>query len=92
MTAWITIIGSSAVVGFLLSYIFKKRKVVGVLTAPIIPLLGLLVFLLHQEYCEPYTGGGASLWPVAWIFGGTVGGATSILVFIYNRERLIRQK
>jgi hypothetical protein len=33
--------------------------------------LGFLGWLLFCEYVLPYQGGGASMWPIALIFGGT---------------------
>jgi hypothetical protein len=90
MMIWTTIVISSATIGFLCSCFMKGLP--GLLTAAAMPALGLLAFLLYQEYYQPSTGGGASMWPIALLFGGTIGGATSVLVFVFNQQRLKKRK
>ena len=48
----------------------RGRK--AVLIGAVIPWLGLLAWLLYHEFLVPYQGGGASMWPIAQLFGGTV--------------------
>jgi len=52
--------------------------------------LGLLAWLLYNEYFVPYQGGGASMWPIAQLFGGTfaatVAGASAGLVWVIQRK------
>lgn len=38
----------------------------------VIPWFVLLAFILYAEYFTPYQGGGASMWPIAQLVGGTV--------------------
>ncbi len=49
-------------------------------------LLGCTIvpaFILFVEFVLPYQGGGASMWPIAIIFGGAYGAASSAVgVFI----------
>jgi hypothetical protein len=44
-----------------------------------IPWSGLLACLLFSEYCLPYRGGGASMWPIAQLFGGTIAAGTGVV-------------
>ncbi len=68
----------AAVVGFvfrLLSFPPKKAWLIGCVVVP--------AFVLFAEFVLPYQGGGASMWPIALIFGGAYGAASSGLgVFI----------
>jgi hypothetical protein len=45
---------------------------------------GVLAWLLFFEYCVPYQGGGASMWPIAQMVGGTfaavVAGCTAAII------------
>jgi hypothetical protein len=54
--------------------------------------LGLLAALLFSEYCLPYQGGGASMLPIAQLFGGTfaaiVAGCTAGIVLLLDRKRI----
>lgn len=34
-----------------------------------LPAVGFVSFLLHDAYIAPYRGGGASMWPIAVLFG-----------------------
>jgi putative exporter of polyketide antibiotics len=70
MAQWLTIIGLSALVGFLCAH--KLHGAWGGVAAGAIPWFGLLGWLLYNEYFVPYQGGGASMWPVAQLFAGTV--------------------
>jgi hypothetical protein len=78
--AWITIITPSILIGFILAYFFKGR--IGIILAGLIPWLGLLGALLYQEYFIPYQGGGASMWPIAQLFGGTIAAIIGITAYI----------
>jgi hypothetical protein len=37
------------------------------------------VFVLLSEFVLPYQGGGASMWPIALVFGGIYGAASSLV-------------
>jgi len=56
-----------------------------------LPWLGLLAYLLYNEYVLPYRGGGASMWPVAQLFGGTLaaftGASAALAVLLFRRWR-----
>lgn len=61
---------------------FSGKK--GAVCAAAVPWFGMLAWLLYREFFVPYSGGGASMWPVAQLFGGTaaaVVGLTSYLFF-----------
>lgn len=49
------------------------------------------LFILLEEFVLPYQGGGASMWPIAVVFGGAYGAAASgagVLVgeFVFRGE------
>ena len=77
--AWITIIVPSILFGITLAYFIKGRS--GKILAGLIPWLGLLASLLYQEYFVPYQGGGASMWPIAQLFGGTVAAFVGVVSY-----------
>jgi hypothetical protein len=64
------IVIGSILVGVAVSVLFKSKAAVPV--AALIAWLLLLAYLLFNEYVLPYRGGGASMWPVAQLVGGTV--------------------
>lgn len=57
---------SSFVIGFAVGF-FTNNKVLG----GAIPWTAFLVLTLYMEYFVPYSGGGASMWPIAVLFAGT---------------------
>ncbi len=46
-----------------------------ILLGAALPWLGVLAWLLYNEYFVPYQGGGASMWPIALIFAGSIAAA-----------------
>ena len=70
MLAWILIVGLSALVGVICGRYLRGR--LGGFLSAAIPWFGLLAWLLIDEYLLPYRGGGASMWPIAQLFAGTV--------------------
>jgi len=87
--AWITIIVPSLLTGFMLAYFIRGR--IGLILAVLIPWLGLLAALLYQEYFVPYQGGGASMWPIAQLFGGTVAAIAGIAAYEIGKIMFGRQ-
>ena len=49
----------------------RVRSAMAIVLAGGAAWLGFLAWLLICEYVLPYQGGGASMWPIAQIFGGT---------------------
>lgn len=88
MNAWTITAVLSAVVGAASALTIRGRK--ASFFGAAIPWLGLLAWLLYHEYFVPYQGGGASMWPVAQVFFGTLGaltgGCTATLVRFLRRE------
>jgi len=82
MNPWIPLIGLSAMAGAIAAVTVRGRR--GILIGGAVPWFGLLGWLLYNEYFVPYRGGGASMWPIAQLFGGTiaalVGAGTAVLV------------
>ena len=70
MNIWIPITVFSATVG-LIAGLAARRLSMAVVTGAVIPWLGLLGYLLYNEYYVPYQGGGASMWLIAQLVGGT---------------------
>ncbi len=76
MIVWLSILIPSAIIGCMCCYFCKNRF--GVMLAGGIPWFGLLAVLLYHEYFVPYQGGGASMWPIAQLFAGTIAAGTGI--------------
>jgi hypothetical protein len=70
MSDWLAIIGLSALVGFACSRLLTGT--IAWVVSALLPWLGMLAWLLYNEYFVPYQGGGASMWPIAQLFAGTV--------------------
>ncbi|EDY86337.1 hypothetical protein GP5015_1811 [gamma proteobacterium HTCC5015] len=54
------------------------------------PWLALLAAILYAEYVLPYEGGGASMWPIAQLVGGTAAafsGYQSYRFYLRRRHR-----
>lgn len=70
MGIWIPIIGLSAAIGVVAGLVLRRLSV-AVVAGAAIPWLGMLGFLLFNEYVVPAQGGGASMWPIALLIAGT---------------------
>ncbi len=70
LLAWTALVVPSALWGVLCALRFRS-KFTGIAAAAV-PWFVLLLFILFSEYYLPYQGGGASMWPIAQLFGGTV--------------------
>lgn len=77
MQSWIVLITVSSVIGILTQIYIRNRF--ACFLAAFIPWVLFLAFILYEVYFIPYQGGGASMWPIAIIFGGT---AAAIIGFI----------
>jgi hypothetical protein len=67
---WIPIIGLSVLAGVVSALLIKSRA--NIVVGAAVPWLGVLAWLLYNEYYVPYQGGGASMWPIALIFAGSI--------------------
>ena len=74
---WSILIGLSALAGVVCGSIVPGRRAIA--WGGIVPWLGMLAWLLYNEYLVPYQGGGASMWPVALLIGGTVAAVVGML-------------
>ena len=72
MFLWFTLIFLSVVAGGICGWLVRGRR--AVILGGAVPWFGLLACLLYSEYFVPYKykGGGASMWPIAQLFGGSV--------------------
>jgi hypothetical protein len=80
MTQWLTIIVLSVLTGVACAWLAHGRA--ARLLAAAIPWSGMLAWLLYHEYFVPYAKGGASMWPVALLFAGTVAAAIGFFTCI----------
>ena len=79
MTVWIAIVVFSALTGFICARKLSGRM--GAVAAGAIPWFGMLAALLFSEYVLPYQGGGASMWPIAQLFGGTLAAVVGVVSY-----------
>lgn len=70
MLIWLLIVGGSIAIGIAAAVLLKFKY--PALAAAAAAWLLLLACMLFNEYVLPYRGGGASMWPIAQLFGGTV--------------------
>ena len=61
-------IAIAAVVGFVLAWQFGHPFLAWLASCAVVP-----AFVLFAEFVLPYQGGGASMWPIALIFGSIYG-------------------
>ena len=88
MNPWVPLLALSGVAGVLAAILFKGGK--AILIGSAIPWFGLLAWLLYNEYFVPFQGGGASMWPVAQLFGGSIAAAVGAGAALLTRRA--RQK
>jgi len=74
---WGAIIGGSIAVGVAVAILLKSKYAVPV--AALAAWFLMLAYLLVNEYLLPYRGGGASMWPIAQLVGGTVAAGVAAL-------------
>jgi len=78
------IIVLSAAAGAVSAWVLAGR--VALVASAAVPWLGVLGWLLYLEYFVPYSGGGASMWPVALLFAGTVAAVGGIATCAWLRR------
>jgi hypothetical protein len=77
MLIWFAIVGGAIVVGNVVARLSSGGRAAWIAGA--VAWLLMLACLLFNEYVLPYRGGGASMWPIAQLFGGTVAAAVAAL-------------
>jgi hypothetical protein len=85
MTVWVCIVIGAAVVGAACALI--NRRWLSLAAASAVPWFGFLTVLLVEAYVLPYRGGGASMWPIAQLFGGTAAAAIGLGSCVLFRAR-----
>ena len=88
MDIWLILIGASALVGVITALLLNKPWAIYVAGA--VPWFSLLAALIYTEYFTPYKGGGASMWPIAQLFGGAVTAAIGVTAFTLTNYLLKR--
>ena len=82
MNPWLGLTMLSVAVGVGAAFVAKGKM--AIILGAAVPWLGLLGVLLYHEFFVPDQGGGASMWPVAQLVGGTfaavIGGITAAVV------------
>ena len=76
MLLWFAIVGGSLAVGLTTGRLLNGRRAAAWIAGAVAWLL-MLAYLLVNEYVLPYRGGGASMWPIAQLFGGSVAAAVA---------------
>ena len=84
MLTWLALLGLSGLSGLLTALLLEKPWAIYVAAA--VPWFGLLLAILFTVYFTPYAGGGATMWPIAQLFGGTIAATTGVLVFLVARK------
>jgi hypothetical protein len=86
MSPWVPLIGLSVLAGVGSALLVNGRK--AILLGAALPWLGTLAWLLYNEYFVPYQGGGASMWPIALLFAGSItAGVGAAAAGVTNRVR-----
>ncbi len=85
MNIWLVIVVLSALTGWVCARWLSGYS--GLLASAAVPWCGLLAWLLLVEYVLPYRGGGASMWPIAQLFGGTVAAVVGVLSYVVFSRR-----
>ncbi len=84
MLTWLLLLGLSGLSGLLTALLIEKPW--AIYLAGAVPWFGLLLAILYTVYFTPYAGGGATMWPIAQLFGGTIAAATGVVVFLLARK------
>jgi VanZ family protein len=86
MLLWFAIVGGSLAVGLTAARLLNGRRAATWIAGAVAWLL-MLAYLLVNEYVLPYRGGGASMWPIAQLFGGSVAAVVAALSCSLAQER-----
>lgn len=84
MLAWFILVSFSALVGFGCTFLFSGK--LGAVAAAAIPWAGLLAWLLYSEYFVPYQDGGASMWPIAQLFAGSIAALVGVTAYLVSKR------
>ena len=85
---WSMLIVLSALAGVTCGWILRGRRAVA--WGGAVPWLGVLAWLLYNEYFVPDPGGGASMWPIAQLVAGTVAAAVGMLAAAVARAARVK--
>lgn len=85
---WFTLLALSALAGAACGWMLPGRR--AVIWGGAVPWLGVLAWLLYNEYVIPYRGGGASMWPVAQLIAGSVAAVMGALAAAVTRSARVK--
>ncbi|MGL4667963.1 MAG: hypothetical protein ACRCWR_08535 [Saezia sp.] len=91
MDVWLILIGGSVGIGLLFAFNIKNVRW-ALISAAFIPWVLLLAYFLFSEYALSYQGGGASMWPIAQLFGGTAAAFTGFITCMFVHSVLNTKK
>ena len=84
---WTKVIMLSVLAGAVCGWIVPGRR--AVVWGAAVPWLGVLAWLLYNEYFVPYHGGGASMWPIAQLIAGSAAAVAGMLTaFLVGSARV----
>jgi hypothetical protein len=86
---WPTLIVLSALAGVVCGWMLPGRRR-AVAWGGAVPWLGMLAWLLYNEYFVPSEGGGASMWPIAQLVAGSVAAAVGMLAAAVARAARVK--
>jgi hypothetical protein len=89
MESWLVLLAGSTLIGALSGWYL--RGVTSWAVAWLLPPALFLAWLLANEYLMPYRGGGASMWPVAFVVGGTAAALASCCALLLLRRARTRR-
>ena len=84
MKVWLFLIILSLTFGIICG-VKIKNIAVGILISAITPITIFSLLILYEEYFLPYQGGGASMWPIAILFGGTTAAFCGVVGYSITR-------
>ncbi|MDO3385830.1 hypothetical protein QWI17_08275 [Gilvimarinus sp. SDUM040013] len=84
MWVWLLLIVPSFCVGLVCGWI--SRTPISAIVSAALPWFGLLGALIYTVYFTPHDGGGATMWMVAQVVGGTVAAACGFAGFVLIKQ------
>jgi hypothetical protein len=84
LIVWASLVLGSAAIGIACALLFRELR--ALVLGAAVPWFGLLGVLLYWETFVPYSGGGASMWPIAQLFGGTIAALSGLVAAAVTQQ------